>query len=70
MPTEQKKELIQEGDGTQKEVLTIKFSNGALEQLESLQAFLGTNDPLDVVKAGISLLQQLKEKKADQTPNP
>ena len=60
MPIEAEKKIIDEG-GNIKHVLTISFSNGALDQLESLKRFLGTDDPVEVVKAGIAFVQRVKE---------
>lgn len=60
MAIEGEKKEIKQGDKT-KEVLVISISNGALEQLESLKKFLGTDDPVEVVKAGIAFVQRFKE---------
>jgi len=56
---EKKKEL--QPDGTEKEILAFSFSNGALQQLEDLAKFIGTEDVTDVIKLGISFLQKIKE---------
>ncbi len=55
----EKKEVIE--GGKKKEALTVSFTNGALEQLESLKGFLGTDDPVEVIKAGIAFIQRVKE---------
>lgn len=49
-------------EGKKKDAFTVVFTNGAKEQLESLQAFTKSKDPLDVVRLGISLIQDIKEK--------
>lgn len=60
MAIEGEKKEIKLGDIT-KEVLVVSISNGALEQLESLKKFLGTDDPIEVIKAGIAFVQRVKE---------
>jgi hypothetical protein len=52
---------ITEG-GQKKKALTVSFTNGALEQLEALKNFIGTDDPIEVVKLGISFVQRIKER--------
>ncbi len=63
MPVTNEKKMEMQEDGTEKEVLTLKFSNGALQQIEDLAKFIGTNDSVDVIKLGISFLQKVKEDK-------
>lgn len=60
MPIEQNLQQV-EKDGTTKEEFTVSFTNGALEQLRDLKAFLKAPDELTVVKLGISILQKAKE---------
>ncbi|QQG38300.1 MAG: hypothetical protein HYS26_01995 [Candidatus Kaiserbacteria bacterium] len=59
-----KKEEVVEG-GAKKDALTVSFTNGALEQLESLKKFIGSDDPLEVVKVGIAFVQRAKEKQGE-----
>ncbi len=56
---------IQE-DGENKDAFVISFTNGALSQLQSLKDFLGADDPIEVVKVGISFLQKIKEEKEEK----
>jgi hypothetical protein len=58
--TAQKTEITEGGE--KKEALTISFTNGALEQLETLKEFIGTDDPVEVVKVGIAFIQRTKER--------
>lgn len=60
MGIESKKTAVKIGNEV-KEILQVSFSNGALEQLEALKKFLGTDDPVEVIKAGISVVQKIKE---------
>lgn len=62
MPIEQQLQKI-EKDGHTKEVFTVTFTNGALEQIRDLKTFLNAPDELSVVKLGISILQKAKEEK-------
>lgn len=48
-------------DGEEKDCLRIDFTNGALEQLEDLKSLVKSNDPVDVIKAAISLMQNIKD---------
>lgn len=66
MAIEGEKKEVKLGDNTTKQVLSILISNGALEQLESLKKFLGTDDPVEVIKAGIAFVQRLKEYEGKQ----
>ena len=58
--TSEKTEVIESGE--KKEALVISFTNGALEQLQTLQGFIGTDDPVEVIKAGIAFIQRTKER--------
>jgi hypothetical protein len=49
-------------DGQEKNGLTFTFTNGAKEQLEELKKFFKSPTELDVIKLGISVLQNFKEK--------
>jgi len=51
-------------DGQEKDAVTITFTNGAKQQLEELKNFLNKPTELDVIKLGISLLENYKEEKA------
>jgi hypothetical protein len=61
-------------DGQEKRAFIVSFTNGALEQLEELRQFFKLTENIDVIKAGISIVQKSKEqgeKKADETkPSP
>jgi len=48
-------------DGQEKDCFSLDFTNGAKAQLEELQAFFKASDLTEVVKLGISFLQQFKE---------
>lgn len=48
-------------DGQEKDCFSLDFTNGAKAQLEELQTFFKTSDLTEVVKLGISFLQQFKE---------
>lgn len=61
MPIENHIEKQKNEDGTEKEVLSVTFSNGALEQLRELQKEFGLDDEISVIKLGISIIQKAKE---------
>lgn len=50
-----------EGD-QEKEQFVVKFSNGALKQLEELKAFFNLPNEEEVVKSAISLMQSIKNR--------
>ncbi len=52
--------IIKEGNDEKKGFL-VTFTNGTLEQLEELKQFFKTEDKLEVIKLGISVLQKAKE---------
>lgn len=60
MPVTGQKTEVMEG-GAKKEALNVSFTNGALEQLETLKSFVGTDDPVEVIKVGIAFIQRAKE---------
>jgi hypothetical protein len=62
-----KKGEVIEG-GAKKDALTVSFTNGALDQLESLKKFIGSDDPVEVIKVGIAFVQRAKERQAN-SPN-
>jgi hypothetical protein len=62
MPLTASKTKIKEGN-TEKDALTVTFTNGARAQLEDLREFIEAESPEDVIKLGISLVQKLKELK-------
>jgi hypothetical protein len=67
MPASQDKLKIQE-DGQEKEAVILKFTNGAKTQLEELKNFLHVSSELEVIKFGISVLENYKnEKKKKET---
>ena len=47
--------------GQKKECLRVSFTNGALQQLEELKKFIGSDDPTEVLKVGIAFVQRAKE---------
>jgi len=51
-------------DGKEVETLYMEFTNGSLEQLRDLAKFFDVKDenPAEVVKLGISFLQNVKER--------
>jgi len=51
-------------DGKKVETLSIEFTNGSLEQLKQLAKFfdITDNDPTEVVKLGISFMQNVKDR--------
>lgn len=59
-----KTEVIEEGK--KKQALNISFTNGALDQLEKLKEFIGTDDLVEVVKVGIAFVQREKERQSNQ----
>lgn len=48
-------------DGQEKGCLRVDFTNGALAQLEDLKSLVGSNDPIDVVRYAIALMQRIKD---------
>lgn len=56
-----KKTQVEEA-GQKKEALSVDFTNGALQQLEDLKKFIGTDDPIEVIKVGIAFVQRAKER--------
>lgn len=65
MPIATETKEIKDGDQV-KQILTVSFSNGALTQLELLKKFLGTDDPVEVIKVGIAMVQRAKENSNDE----
>lgn len=62
MPINGTKNTINE-EGQDKEAFVVTFTNGALQQLEDLRLHYSQPDLNEVIKLGISLLQQIKEQK-------
>lgn len=60
MPVNGKVEKITE-DGAERDALVVTFTNGAKEQIAELKTFFKQPDDLELVKLGISLLQNIKE---------
>lgn len=60
MPVEHKTEMVGEGED-KKEVFSVSFTNGALEQLRELKKFFNAPDEVSVVKLGVSLMQKYIE---------
>jgi hypothetical protein len=60
MPLNSEEKKVTE-EGKDKNALMITFTNGALAQLEELKSFLKVNDKIDVIKFGMSMIQNLKE---------
>jgi len=71
MPTDNHFEdtVLDNGEASKK--LVVEFTNGSLQQLEDLADFFDVKDdnPTEVVKLGISFLQNIKDKH-DGTPKP
>lgn len=65
MPITGKQDQITE-EGNEKTAFVVTFSNGALEQLETLKAHYNQADLTEVIKLGVSFLQQIKERKEEQ----
>ncbi len=63
MPTESHIEETPKDDGTVSEKLVVEFSNGSLQQLRDLGAFLKiqSEDPYEVIKYAIGILENVKE---------
>lgn len=62
--TSEEKKMMEEGK--ERNVLSVEFSNGALEQLEDLRGFFQWKEKTDPIKFGISLLQKVKEQKEQE----
>lgn len=58
--SEEKK--VKEGE-IERDAFVVTFTNGTLEQLEELRQYFKSNDKLELVKLGISVLQKAKETK-------
>lgn len=65
MALDSEEKIIKDG-GTEKKGFSVTFTNGTLEQLEELKEFFKKADKLEVIKLGISVLQQAKEAKEAQ----
>lgn len=63
MPTSSQIEEVPTEDGSAREKLHVEFTNGSLEQLRDLASFFDVKgDPSEVVKLGISFLQNIKDR--------
>lgn len=62
MPLHGQKTTVNE-DGVDKDAYTVVFTNGALKELEDLQASLKLDDIDTVLKVGIALLTKMEETK-------
>jgi hypothetical protein len=63
MPTSSHLEEIPSEDGSSRERLNVEFTNGSLQQLRELADFFEIKgDPSEVVKLGISFLQNVKDR--------
>jgi hypothetical protein len=60
MPISGEEKKINE-DSVEKDAVVISFTNGALQQLKDLSTFYKQSDLTELVKLGISFLQQVKE---------
>lgn len=60
MAVDSEKKTIKDGD-TEKDVLVVRFSNGALNQVEKLKEFFKLQEDTEVIEQGISLLQRFME---------
>lgn len=62
MPIDGKNDKIND-NGTEKPAFVVTFTNGALDQLKEFSSFFEKNDLTEVIKLGVSFLQQIKELK-------
>lgn len=60
MAVNSEEKIIKEG-AEEKKGFSVTFTNGTLQQLEELKDFFKKPDKLEVIKLGISILQQAKE---------
>jgi hypothetical protein len=60
MPISGEEKKITE-EQAEKDALVVSFTNGALQQLKDLNVFYKQPDLTELVKLGISFLQQVKE---------
>ena len=54
-------------NGEEKECLRLDFTNGALQQLEDLKAFIGAPETVEVIRTAIGLLQRIKDNETNKT---
>lgn len=68
MPIQSDMQETPKEDGTTTERLHVEFTNGSLQQLRELGEFFDvkSDDPSEVVKLAISLLQNLKDKSSSE----
>ncbi len=69
MPVSGKNETIKE-EGQDKQAFTVSFTNGAKEQIEELKKHFSASSELEIVKLGISILQNLKERDEKKANEP
>lgn len=62
MPIDGKDEKIYD-NGVEKSAFVVTFTNGALDQLKEFSHFFEKSDLTEVIKLGVSFLQQIKELK-------
>lgn len=62
MPVTAKNKKVRE-EGQEKNALVVNFTNGALEQINELKKYFNAPSELEIVKLGISILQDIKEDK-------
>ena len=60
MAIDSEEKIIKDGD-SEKKGFSVTFTNGTLAQLEELKDFFKKPDKLEIIKLGISVLQQAKE---------
>ncbi len=54
-------ETFVEEDGEKKDALQLTFTNGSLQQLKDLAAFLKVAEPAQVIEKAIGIIQQVKD---------
>lgn len=68
MPTSSHLEEVPSEDGSSNERLNVEFTNGSLQQLRELAEFFDIKGDLsEVVKVGISFLQNVKDRSAPKS---
>lgn len=63
MPTKAELEEVPKEDGSTSKKLHVEFTNGSLDQLETLALFFHVNGgPSEVIQLAISFLQNIKDR--------
>lgn len=69
MAVDGEEKIVKEG-GIEKKGFSVTFTNGTLQQLEELKDFFKKSDKLEIIKLGISVLQNAKEAQEKQEKKP